>query len=100
MLGGQYVSFYGPETRHAFGHIGFINIMGWADPERQISVAFMNSGKPLLYPEIARYSDVMKQIGEAFPKDAGKDWWEGLERAERTRGYRRGTPDGARDAVA
>ena len=74
MLGGQWLSFYGPDTVNAFGHIGFINVMGWADPDRRISVGFMNSGKPLLYPEIAAFSDVFKQIGLACPKEPGYDW--------------------------
>jgi CubicO group peptidase (beta-lactamase class C family) len=80
MLGGQCVSFYGPDTVNAFGHIGFINVMGWADPDRQISVGFMNSGKPLLYPEIAAFSEVFKQIGLACPKEPGYDWLATLSR--------------------
>ncbi len=78
MLGGRRLSFYGPDTLHAFGHIGFITVMGWADPERRISVGFMNSGKPLLYPEIHHYSDIMKQIGLACPKEEGFDWHSSL----------------------
>jgi CubicO group peptidase (beta-lactamase class C family) len=74
MLGGNYFSFYGPDTMNAFGHIGFINVMGWADPDRQITVGFMTSGKPLLYPEIWHFSDVFKQIGLACPKETGIDW--------------------------
>jgi len=80
MLGGQWLSFYGPDTVNAFGHIGFINVMGWADPDRQISVGFTNSGKPLLYPEIAAFSDIFKQIGLACPKEPGYDWLATLSR--------------------
>ena len=50
MLGAQRFSLYGPDTEHAFGHLGFTNIIGWADPERAISVGLMTSGKPVVYP--------------------------------------------------
>ncbi len=39
---------YGPRTHHAFGHVGLVNNITWADPERQISVALLVSGIPLL----------------------------------------------------
>ena len=39
MLGAQLISLYGRDTQAAFGHLGLINIMGWADPERGISGA-------------------------------------------------------------
>ncbi len=54
MLGAKAFSLYGPKTIHAFGHLGFTNIIGWADPERGISGALLTSGKPVvahhLYP--------------------------------------------------
>ena len=34
MLGAKVISLYGRDTDLAFGHLGLINIMGWADPER------------------------------------------------------------------
>ena len=39
MLGAKVISLYGRDTDLAFGHLGLINIMGWADPERGISAA-------------------------------------------------------------
>jgi CubicO group peptidase (beta-lactamase class C family) len=83
MLGGQYLSFYGPDTMHAFGHIGFINIVSWADPERRITVALMTSGKPFLYPEVRHFSNLLKEIGLACPKEKDYDWWEALSWAKR-----------------
>lgn len=73
MLGGRWLSFYGPDTSRAFGHVGFINIFSWADPARQISVALMTSGKPLLYLEMLSLSDVVRCIGRACPKESGQD---------------------------
>jgi CubicO group peptidase (beta-lactamase class C family) len=69
MLGGAF-GFYGPDTAHAYGHLGFINIVAWADPERQVAVALMNSGKPFFFPEIYFLYDVMRQIARACPKTA------------------------------
>ena len=34
MLGAQLLSLYGRDTQHAFGHLGFTNMLAWADPER------------------------------------------------------------------
>lgn len=68
MLGG--FGFYGPDTAHAYGHVGFINILAWADPERQVAAALTNSGKPLFFPEIYFLYDIMRQIAVACPKEA------------------------------
>jgi CubicO group peptidase (beta-lactamase class C family) len=69
MLGGRWFSLYGPDTEHAFGHLGFTNIIGWADPARQVSAALMTSGKPLLYPEIYYVFEILRRIARACPKD-------------------------------
>ena len=68
MLGGKVLSLYGPNTTQAFGHLGWINIMGWADPERRLSVGLITTGKSVLYPELARFWEVGNRIGkEARP---------------------------------
>ncbi|MDR3418295.1 MAG: serine hydrolase [Nevskia sp.] len=48
MLGAAPVGLYGPNTAQAFGHLGFINILGWADPQREISAALLTTGKAIL----------------------------------------------------
>lgn len=68
MLGARVVSIYGLDTQHAFGHLGFTNMLTWADPERAISVAVLNNGKPFLYPEVYRFLGTMQQITSAMPK--------------------------------
>jgi CubicO group peptidase (beta-lactamase class C family) len=68
MLGGQWFSLYGPDTQYAFGHLGFTNIVAWADPERRVSAALLTSGKPLVYPELYYLYDALRQIGLACPK--------------------------------
>ena len=68
MLGARYLSVFGPDTDKAFGHIGLTNIIGWADPERQIAGALMTSGKPLVYPELWSWYTIPWQVGTAFGK--------------------------------
>ena len=69
MLGGRTFGFYGPRTGDAFGHLGFTNVLGWADPDRDISVAFMNTGKPLLSARMLRWLNVTRVIGTRIPRD-------------------------------
>jgi len=68
MLGARFLSLYGPDTEHAFGHLGFTNIIGWADPERAISAAVITSGKPVLYPQLPAFFGMMRAIGRVSPK--------------------------------
>ena len=68
MLGAKVLSLYGPNTTKAFGHLGWINIMGWADPERALSVGLITTGKSVVYPEVARFWEIGHRIGlEAAP---------------------------------
>lgn len=68
MLGAKLLSLYGRDTDKAFGHLGLINIVGWADPERGLSAALITSGKPMLYPELPRFFGVMQTITSEVPK--------------------------------
>jgi CubicO group peptidase (beta-lactamase class C family) len=68
MLGGKYLSFYGPDTPHAFGHLGFTNVISWADPERRVAAALMTSGKPLFHPALYHVFDLLRQIETACPR--------------------------------
>jgi CubicO group peptidase (beta-lactamase class C family) len=68
MLGAARISLYGADTQHAFGHLGFTNILSWADPERAISVAVINNGKPIIYPELHRFLGLMQRITKEAPK--------------------------------
>ena len=52
MMGGSPLGIYGKDTQYAYGHLGFANIFCWADPERDIAVSLMNTGKPALGPHI------------------------------------------------
>jgi CubicO group peptidase (beta-lactamase class C family) len=68
MLGAKVLSLYGLDTDLAFGHLGFINIMGWADPERGISGGLITSGKAVIYPELPRFYGLMQLIASEIPK--------------------------------
>jgi CubicO group peptidase (beta-lactamase class C family) len=68
MLGDRWFSPYGPDTPYAFGHIGFTNVVSWADPERDVAAALITSGKPVIYPQLLDLYDVARQIGLACPK--------------------------------
>jgi CubicO group peptidase (beta-lactamase class C family) len=73
MLGARVLSLYGLDTQHAFGHLGFTNMLAWADPERAISVAVLNNGKPVLYPELHRFLGTMQRITAEMPKVPPED---------------------------
>jgi CubicO group peptidase (beta-lactamase class C family) len=67
MLGGQ-VSLFGVDNPEAFGHLGLSNVFGWADPERQIAVGLVTSGKPVVASHVLRLLRVILEIGRAFPR--------------------------------
>jgi CubicO group peptidase (beta-lactamase class C family) len=69
MLGLRSFGFYGPRTANAYGHLGFTNVLGWADPDRDISVGFMNTGKPLLSARMLAWLNVTRVIGTRIPRD-------------------------------
>jgi CubicO group peptidase (beta-lactamase class C family) len=68
MLGADRISLLGRDTDLAFGHLGLINIMGWADPERGVSVGLITSGKAIVYPELGRFLGVMSRVASEVPK--------------------------------
>jgi CubicO group peptidase (beta-lactamase class C family) len=68
MLGGEWVSLFGYDNRHAFGHVGFTNTFGWADPERQLSVAILTNGQPVLSLHAVRLVQLLAGLNRAFPK--------------------------------
>ncbi len=48
VLGDRWVGPYGPGTAQAFGHPGFLGVLCWADPQRQLAVSLMTTGKAIL----------------------------------------------------
>ena len=62
MMGGP-MSLYGPLTSGAYGHLGFMNILGWADPKRDISCALLVTGKAILGPHLVPWMKLLTTIG-------------------------------------
>jgi CubicO group peptidase (beta-lactamase class C family) len=70
MLGTDPVGLYGFRCGKAFGHVGLSNILAWADPARDISVALMNSGKPLVALDTAYWPEIVRRITARIPRDS------------------------------
>jgi CubicO group peptidase (beta-lactamase class C family) len=62
MLGAHTFSPYGKGTPNAFGHIGFTNVIAYADPDRALSVGLMTSGKPFITPGQITWLNVARTI--------------------------------------
>ena len=77
MLGAKLVSLYGPDTDEAFGHLGFTNVMAWADPRRELSVGLITSGKPTVGPHLPALWQLTRRIGQAAPKVAEPELYRG-----------------------
>jgi CubicO group peptidase (beta-lactamase class C family) len=69
MLGGRFASPFGIGTQRAFGHLGLTNVFVYADPSRDLAVALMTSGKPVLSPAVARTLMIMQTIAHRVPRD-------------------------------
>lgn len=72
MLGGKRLSIYGRNTPRAFGHLGFTNVLMWADPERNISACIMTNGKPFISPGSLRWLALIQKIASECPRDWGR----------------------------
>jgi CubicO group peptidase (beta-lactamase class C family) len=68
MLGDLRFSPYGADTPSAFGHIGFTNVIAYADPERALSVGLMTSGKPFITPGQLSWLNVARTIARVCSK--------------------------------
>jgi len=63
MMMGGLMSLYGPMTQGAYGHLGFMNILGWADPRRELSCALLVTGKAILGPHLVPWMKLLTTIG-------------------------------------
>ena len=64
MRGNPGMSVFGPGASRAYGHLGFITILCWADPQRDLSGAILTTGKGLIgthMPKILRLQQVINQ---------------------------------------
>jgi CubicO group peptidase (beta-lactamase class C family) len=70
MLGNPLLSPFGPRSEQAFGHLGFTNVLVWADPKRNLSAALLNSGKPLITPEQLLWLNIPRVINKMISQKA------------------------------
>lgn len=67
MLGNRFLSLYGWNHPEAFGHLGLTNIFCWADPERELVVSVLTTGKPIVSLHALRMVQFHSAIHDAFP---------------------------------
>lgn len=67
MLGAREVSLYGFNHPRIFGHVGMSNTWTWADPERDLVVALLNTGKPIVGTHLVALPKLINTIHESFP---------------------------------
>jgi CubicO group peptidase (beta-lactamase class C family) len=68
ILGTKKFGPFGLDAPAAFGHTGLVDIAMWADPERDLAVGVVSSGKPGGHREAKRYPAVLDAISAAFPR--------------------------------
>ena len=71
MLGSRSVGVFGFDNPQAFGHVGLSNVFTYADPERQLSVALLTTGKPILGFHIPALLNFFYGVARVFPKLTG-----------------------------
>jgi CubicO group peptidase (beta-lactamase class C family) len=68
MLGSGSISPYGWDRLLAFGHASLSNPFTWADPDRQLVVAILTTGKPVIGPHLPALVKLLTGINELFPR--------------------------------
>jgi CubicO group peptidase (beta-lactamase class C family) len=68
ILGSKRFGPFGLDAPAAFGHTGLVHIAMWADPERDLAVGVLSSGKPGGHREAKRYPALLDAITAAFPR--------------------------------
>jgi CubicO group peptidase (beta-lactamase class C family) len=67
MLGTDSFSLFGWNHPRAFGHLGLSNLFTWADPDRELVVALLTTGKPVLGTHLLSLPKLIATIHEEFP---------------------------------
>jgi CubicO group peptidase (beta-lactamase class C family) len=68
MLGESPFGLFGPRSSRAFGHLGFVSVLCWADPDRDISVALLNTGKSVAPAGAMDMAKVLGAINRSCPR--------------------------------
>jgi hypothetical protein len=67
MLGDEPFGVWGPNSRHAFGHLGLVNKFAWADPQRELAACILTSGIPIIAHHIPPLVNLLRGIGNTIP---------------------------------
>lgn len=67
MLGDEPFGVWGPNSRHAFGHLGLINKFAWADPQRDLAASVLTSGIPIIAHHIPPLMNTIRSIANTIP---------------------------------
>lgn len=67
MLGDKPFGIWGPNSEHAYGHVGLVNKFSWADPQRQLSASILTSGIPVVAHHIPPLMQLIATIGKKVP---------------------------------
>jgi CubicO group peptidase (beta-lactamase class C family) len=62
ILGERPIGLYGPNCPQAYGHLGFLNILCWADPQRDLAASILTTGKTLAPAAIVHLAALLKAI--------------------------------------
>lgn len=68
MLGADRLSVFGLHADRAFGHVGLMNVQGWADPERALAAALITSGKVIVYEGVPTWLAIANTINASVPR--------------------------------
>lgn len=68
MKGGNRFSLFGLRTRRAFGHLGFSNVLVYADPDRALVVVLITTGKPLLAWGMVPWVTLVQKLAFRVPR--------------------------------
>ena len=69
MLGENPFGLFGPKSEQAYGHLGFVSVLCWADPQRDISVALLNTCKSVSPTGALAMARVLGAINRSCPRD-------------------------------
>lgn len=67
MLGERTLSLYGANTGRAFGHLGYTNVLCWADPQRDLTAALLTTGKSISPEGFLAMMGVAAAISASIP---------------------------------
>ena len=71
MLGADGLTLYGWHHADAFGHLGMSNLLTWAEPSRDLVVAILTTGKPMIGPHVLAFPRLIGALHDAYPAGDG-----------------------------